>query len=141
MKTLAIDFDGVIHAYSRGWEGGAIYDEPVPGVAEALALLALDYRLVVFTARDLKPPEAREIGLWLYEHGLTQYIAEVTNEKPKAWAYIDDRAIRFESWKQALDSVEGLAVGDTWRADVAAKATYHHEESEGTLGTDPGRAS
>ena len=29
MKTIAVDFDGVIHKYSKGWQGGEIYDEPV----------------------------------------------------------------------------------------------------------------
>jgi hypothetical protein len=54
MKKLkiAIDFDGVIHGYSKGWNGGAIYDPPVPGVKEALdALKAEGHYLMIFSTR------------------------------------------------------------------------------------------
>jgi hypothetical protein len=138
MKTLAIDFDGVIHAYSRGWEDGSIYDEPVPGVADALAGLSRYFRLVIFTARD--SPDLPKIRKWLAAEGLDEHISEVTNRKPKAWAYIDDRAIRFESWGQALDTLAALEPGDAWREHLDS-ATYHHEETDGTLGSDPGGAS
>jgi len=35
-NTIAVDFDGVIHQYSKGWEDGSIYDKPVKGVRQAL---------------------------------------------------------------------------------------------------------
>src|SRR5690606_42044179 len=43
MKTVAVDFDGVIHAYSRGWQDGSIYDEPVPGAVDGLRQLMEQY--------------------------------------------------------------------------------------------------
>lgn len=33
-KTICVDFDGVIHKYSKGWQGDVIYDEPVEGAKE-----------------------------------------------------------------------------------------------------------
>src|SRR3546814_17831472 len=32
--TVALDFDGVIHRYSKGWRGGVIHDPPMPGAIE-----------------------------------------------------------------------------------------------------------
>jgi phosphoglycolate phosphatase-like HAD superfamily hydrolase len=94
MKTLALDFDGVIHRYSRGYQDGSIYDEPIEGTKEALEKLSRQYRLVIFTARDITP-----IIQWLAKYGLEEFIDEITNQKPHAIAYIDDRGVRFTNWK------------------------------------------
>jgi len=108
--TVAVDFDGVIHRYSRGWQDGSIYDEPMEGAFEALRSLMERYAVFVFTTRDiasvadwisdhsgirttnLQPPE-----LW---NGRGEIL--VTSHKYPAVAYIDDRGIRFENWDQAL---------------------------------------
>jgi hypothetical protein len=96
--TIAIDFDGVIHRFSKGWQGGRIYDDPMPGVADSLASLAADYEIVVFTVRS----DLAAVQRWLIQHGLAGWITDVTNAKPSAVAYIDDRAIRFRDWEQAV---------------------------------------
>ncbi len=54
MSTVAVDFDGVIHAYSRGWQDGSIYDPPLPGTVEALHALMAEYAVVVITTREPK---------------------------------------------------------------------------------------
>jgi 5'(3')-deoxyribonucleotidase len=114
-KTIAIDFDGVIHAYSRGWEDGVIYDEPMAGARDAIRQLAEKYEVVVFTARDCIDEDGDVIWDWLEKHGFKEYVSEVTSRKPAAWAYIDDRAIRFENWHQAMGDVQALDPADTWR--------------------------
>ena len=36
MRTVAVDFDGVIHKYSKGWHDGTCYDEPMEGAEDFL---------------------------------------------------------------------------------------------------------
>jgi len=118
---LAIDFDGVIHRYSKGWQDGSIYDEPVPGAFPAIELLMLRYAVMVHTTRDPIP-----VAAWITERsGLdarvdlpsdpdppvfwnTRGVLLVTNRKLPAVAYVDDRAVRFESWPQVTHDIEML---------------------------------
>lgn len=102
-KTIAVDFDGVIHEYSRGWQGGEIYDGPVEGAIEAICnLYGKGYEIVILTTRT----NWSEIKQWFCRHlPANQECPEftVTNIKPPAIAYIDDRGIRFTSWKDVLN--------------------------------------
>lgn len=114
--TVAVDFDGVIHAYSKGWQDGSIYDPPLPGAIEALRRLMRDYAVIVHTTRD-----RASVADWLSDYGFkctnmdppefwhdqTQLL--VTSRKYPAIAYIDDRGIRFETWDQALADLARLA--------------------------------
>jgi hypothetical protein len=116
-RTVAVDFDGVIHDYNRGWSDGTIYGDPLPGSLEALRTLLEKYAVFVHTTRD-----PHQVGAWLYERGFDcvpdpggfEFWNEqgapllITQRKLPAIAYIDDRAIRFESWAQALSDLERL---------------------------------
>ncbi len=100
-STLAVDFDGVIHAYSKGWQGGAIYDELVDGCTEALRQLHKRYRLVIFTARH----DLGAVNDYLAEHRIAHLFEDVTNRKPMAVAYLDDRGVTFTGWAAALEAL------------------------------------
>lgn len=111
-QTIAVDFDGVIHQYSRGWHDGTIYDPPVAGAVEALERLHRRYRVVIFTTRvnpDVPGGHAqlKRVIDWLEENGFEDgvHFDEVTHAKPPAVAYIDDRALHFTSWDQAMDEL------------------------------------
>ena len=39
---------------------------------------------------------------WLKKYNVSQFISEITSVKPIACAYIDDKAVRFENWKQCI---------------------------------------
>jgi len=54
-RTIAIDFDGVIHKYSKGWQDGEIYDSPVEGAIKAINQLLFDgYSVFIFSTRTPK---------------------------------------------------------------------------------------
>src|SRR5262245_13504587 len=108
MKTIAIDFDGVIHTYDKGWQDGSIYGELMPGAEDGLVQLQSLGSLFIFSTRDSKQildwmkvklsqfefqviPD--QVKFWNYQH-----IIGITNRKLPAAIYIDDRAWRFTSW-------------------------------------------
>ncbi len=117
MKTIAVDFDGVIHRYSAGWHDGTCYDIQVEGALNGLKKLMKSHAVFVFSTRD--PVQIQE---WFARHAHempTQIIAPhekfwnggmvgnepilgITNRKLAAIAYIDDRAIRFTDWGDVL---------------------------------------
>lgn len=115
-QTIAIDFDGVIHAYSKGWHDGTIYDVPVYGAFAALDDLMTKYAVAIFTTRSVY-----QVIEWLANYGYNNTTNVwtppfwnetgrilVTNQKPAAIAYIDDRAIRFIDWRQATNALRAF---------------------------------
>jgi phosphoglycolate phosphatase-like HAD superfamily hydrolase len=99
-KTLGLDFDGTI-CQKQSYGDGLIYQTPTDGAVEAIKKLKdAGYKLVVFTTR-LNPDfggdivwKHKQIVEWLQKYGIPY--DEVTNHKPEAMAYIDDRAVRFQ---------------------------------------------
>lgn len=115
MPTIGCDFDGVVHAYSRGWQDGTIYDEPMPGAFDGLIELMQYYSVFIHTTRDeeqtMRWLSARKmLAITDEQAGRPQFwdkrgVLLVSNRKLPAVAYIDDRGIRFENWEQALADV------------------------------------
>lgn len=98
--NVLIDFDGVIHKYSKGIHDQTLYDSPVEGAKDFIDSIKDKYRIVVFTARLASFNEgqacniAREdIAKWMDEHNI--YYDEITCQKLPAVAYIDDMCIEF----------------------------------------------
>ena len=115
LNNVAIDFDGVIHDFSKGWHDGTCYGEPLPGSIDAIKNLSKNYNIIIFTAKAKKnrPLVNGKTGIqlveeWLIKHGLMDYINEITSEKPRAKIYIDDNGYRFETWDKTLSDIEEI---------------------------------
>ena len=108
-RIIAVDFDGVIHEYSQGWWNGSIYDGPVNGALDALLKLKKNFDIIIFTTREDHGAIRQwiriqaEIYLFNTEELNTLLELPITNKKPLAFAFIDDRAIRFTNWKDMLN--------------------------------------
>ena len=74
--------------------------------------ISFKYEIIIFTAKaKLDRPlvngkSGKElVKEWLDKYGLLPYIKGITSEKPRAIAYIDDKAIRFDCWENVLKQI------------------------------------
>ena len=108
-NTIAIDFDGVIHSFELGFHDGTIYGTPIEGSIEAIKKIAKKYTIVIYTAKAKKDRPlingktgTELIWEWLRKYQLDSYIKDITAEKPRCICYVDDKAVQFKNWNQAL---------------------------------------
>ena len=108
VRTVCLDFDGVIHSYQSGWQGEAIIaDPPIHGVDKAIKQLRKDYRVVVFSARSKSEEGRHAIEQWLAKHRIE--VDEVCENKPPAFVYVDDRAIHFGGdWMKTIQDINAF---------------------------------
>lgn len=99
---LALDFDGVIHRYSQGWQDGTIYDIPTEGFADWARRATEHFTLVVVSSRlRLAENGAADIRDWMESHGIDPGLFEFAIFRPPAFMSIDDRAVQFQGdWSQ-----------------------------------------
>ena len=105
-KTIALDFDGVLNNYT-GWKGEKCLYTPLPGLEDFLSTLNEEYDVVIFTCRDI-----RKVYTWLEKYDLRKYVKVVTETKPKAMIYIDDRALKFEG--NYIETLNKINKFKTW---------------------------
>ena len=114
-KNIAIDFDGVVHTFDKGFHDGTCYGEPIEGSLEAIKQLSKKYNVVIFTAKA-KPSRPLVNGKtgselvydWLVKHDVMKYVKQITSEKPRSFIYIDDKGYRFENWSDTMKYLECL---------------------------------
>jgi len=111
-KVISIDFDGTI-CKKQKYGDGLIYQTPIPGAKKFMDKLKADgYRIVILTVRMSPDKKGNllwkkyQLESWLGRYNIPYH--EITNNKPDADLYIDDKALRFTDWKSAEKSFNKL---------------------------------
>jgi hypothetical protein len=133
MPIICIDFDGVIHRYSKGWQGGVIYDDAVSGFFEWARDAKKEFKLVIYSSRSKTPDGIEAMRAWLQVQ-LGQWRKdslygtdgqadielwtddfEFASEKPPAFLTIDDRAVCFSGdWRSPYLRPDALRRFKPW---------------------------
>lgn len=106
---LCLDFDGVIHSYSSGWQGaGVCADPPVAGTLEFLHEATKHFSVMIYSSRSKSLAGRRAMKRYMRDHfnvPLTfspdhrfDFLPEELSYpwfKPSAFITIDDRALTF----------------------------------------------
>ena len=107
-RPMAVDFDGVVHAYTKGWTDGTIYDPPVAGAFAGLAMLMSANMVHICSTREPEQilewmaKNAPEIACEIVPAEEWQWtkrgVLGITNRRLTCAVCIDDRGIRFTNW-------------------------------------------
>ena len=99
VKTICIDFDGVVHDYEGGWQGkDTVSGKPVPGAFVWLGRLLddPDFEPVIYSSRSDELGGVKAMIEWFRHYGFMRVNdLRFPTQKPPAWLTIDDRAVCF----------------------------------------------
>ena len=107
MRTLCLDFDGVVHGYISGWKGPRVIpDPPVPGaLAFMAAMLDGGWDVTIYSSRSGYVGGRRAMRSWLRRHAGAMWYDSPAGSglervrfplfKPPAHVTLDDRALTF----------------------------------------------
>ena len=100
---ICLDFDNTLHDAHHPMAGRKM-GPPMPGALGAVQQLrAAGHRLVIHTSRVQQESQAEHVYAWLKYYGFPRIPVSVP--KPIAEVYVDDRAVRFASWAEALPAI------------------------------------
>ena len=120
---VAVDFGGVIHSYTSGWQGiEVVADAPVPGAIEWLESMSEKYAVYIVSSRfdgdGSRGAATKAVSDWLVKYGIPRPWISVdpdrsgrivlTPLKPRCIAFVDDRAFRFEGVFPTVKEIESF---------------------------------
>ena len=116
MKTIAIDFDGVIASY-KGYQGYGKFGPPVDQIGIIATLKYLKktgWRIVIYTSRSetghiAEYLKSNEIPYDFINYNPSNAEFNCSPCKPVADVYLDDRAINFDgNWASIVNEIENF---------------------------------
>ena len=120
-KLLCLDFDGVLHSYTSGWQGaGVISDPPVPGAMLFIAEAIEEFKLAIFSSRSHDPEGRRAMMQYIRTHLVNEFgprgdlianLIDYPTHKPPAFLTIDDRTWCFSG---IFPPIEVLKLFQPW---------------------------
>lgn len=127
---LCLDFDGVLHAYTSGWQGAdVIPDPPVPGAFDFLRAADQHFTVAVYSSRSHQPGGLAAMQAWLRQWAERDaapdadlhYLDRIQwpLEKPGAFVTLDDRALTFNGEWPAIEKLRSFR---PWHKRASPKA-------------------
>lgn len=102
---LCLDFDGVIHSYTSGWQGARnIPDPPVPGALQFIVEAQKHFTVAIFSSRSHQFLGRRAMKRWLFRQLME---AGIDHDNAPRW------------W---LNRIYETAFADPWRDEVSFAA-------------------
>ena len=104
---LCLDFDGVLHSYTSGWQGAdVVSDPPTDGAMVWLSRAVRHFKVAIYSSRSHQPNGILAMQLWLklalaracedqHEASHVYGLIDWPTHKPPAMVTIDDRALTF----------------------------------------------
>lgn len=125
LRILCLDFDGVLHNYSRGWQGYDVIDgEPVDGAIEFLTEAVEFFDVRIFSARCCCNEGIFAMQRWLAKHVSKEVASKISfaQVKPHAHLIIDDRAWSFKGMFPSIEQVENYR---TWQQEARDEGSIY----------------
>lgn len=101
-KTLCLDFDGVLHSYTSGWQGvGKIPDAPVEGAMAFLCNAVHFFDVAIYSSRS-----SHLLGRWAMKRWLRQHMIQHHLDNPGVGV--------FDTYGEALDDADEILERIRW---------------------------
>lgn len=134
---IAVDFDGVIHSYEKGWHDGTIYGTPAPGCKETMQKwMDAGYDLLIYSVRafdrtqfgTFEPNQLQQMTEWLHRYNIPYTTIWNGYGKPFAHLYVDDNAYRHTCWNSTESHVRRFH--GAWQNDILQEGSGEHADAQ-----------